>query len=196
MEWNWKCTVTNNSLCQCQQKSRSLWTLPFLSVRMALTEWPEGSWGPVYLKEDVGFSFGLPGTQRAMLVLASLPADSVVSWTSLLTEDPAISCLPTALQGTQAREEGCLYLHLALQNLPAWPLSAWREGCCWAAGQTCVPRLGVGCGGCKWGHSQGPVVLLTLQPPSQLPFVPGKHPSWFPFLCACDWPFCNHKKDR
>lgn len=43
-------------------------------------------------------------------------------------------------QGTQAREEGCLYLHLALQNLPAWPLSAWREGCCWAAGQTCVPR--------------------------------------------------------
>lgn len=57
---------------------------------MALTGSPEGSWGPVHLGGDIGFSFGSPGTQRAMLVLASLPAESAVPWMSLLTEDPAI----------------------------------------------------------------------------------------------------------
>jgi len=57
----------------------SLLTLPFLSVRMVLTEWPEGSWGPVCLKGDVGFSFCSSGTEKAMQELASLPVDSAVS---------------------------------------------------------------------------------------------------------------------
>ena len=78
MKWNWKCLMTSTSLGQCQQKSPSLLTLPFLSVRMVLTEWPEGSWGPDYLKA-VGHSFCSPATRRAALALASLPADAGIS---------------------------------------------------------------------------------------------------------------------
>lgn len=46
---------------------------------MVLTEWPEGSQGPVCLKGDIGLSFCSPGTQRAMLALVSLPADSEIA---------------------------------------------------------------------------------------------------------------------
>ena len=53
--------------------------LAILSVRVVLTEWLEGSWGPVSLKGDGGLSFCSQGIQRALLALESLPADSVIS---------------------------------------------------------------------------------------------------------------------
>ena len=78
MKWNWKCLVTSTSLGHCQQKSASLLTWLFLSVRTVPTEWPGGSWEPDDLKA-VGLSFCSGGTHRAALALASLSADSVIS---------------------------------------------------------------------------------------------------------------------
>lgn len=62
----------------CQQKSPSLLTWLFLSVRMVPPEWPGGSWEPDDLKA-VGLSFCSGGAHRAALALASLSVDSVIS---------------------------------------------------------------------------------------------------------------------
>lgn len=52
--------------------------LAIWSVRMVLTEWLEGRWGPVCLRGDIDLSFCSPGTQRAMLALVSLPVGSAI----------------------------------------------------------------------------------------------------------------------
>lgn len=112
--------------------------LAILSVRMVLTEWLEGSWGPASLKGDVGLSFCSQGIHRSLLALAIL----WFPWVSLPTEDTenTASSLPwhSGQRGSRLSpppcplELSCLNsgsiwsLLLMLVSGPAWSLHMGR----------------------------------------------------------------------
>lgn len=117
----------------CQQKSPSLLTWLFLSVRMVPPEWPGGSWEPDDLKA-VGLSFCSGGTHRAALALASLSVDSVISLDDFAhrRSSPRLAAHKQLERMGQRGDRTTFYCSW---NLLASSLSAGREGMIWGLGK-------------------------------------------------------------
>lgn len=137
-EMKWKYPVSSNSLCQCQRKPPSLLTLPFGVSGWSSLSGLRAGWGHSAWEATMTFSFAhwaLKGKcwhWRACLWILWFP------YIPLIIEDTAISWLPTAHDGTLAREEACWALPLALCNLSAETL-----GSLWSL----LPMLASGQGG-------------------------------------------------
>ena len=150
MKWNWKCLVTSNSLCQCQQKSPSLLTLPFwVSGWSSLSGWraagDQSAW-----KEMLAFPFAHKAFKghcwhwRACLQILWFP------WVSLPTEDTEDTAYSSLWHSGQRG-------YMLSPPLCPFKLSCLNSGSIWSLLLMLVSGLG------RSLHMGRPWVLMSLR---------------------------------